>query len=49
MKELQNILPERQFAKLLVQHQPGLLLHFRTFVFRKADVDDLAQETAAKA
>lgn len=41
--------PERQFAKLLVQHQPRLTLYFRTFVFRKSDVDDLTQETAAKA
>lgn len=41
--------PERQFAKLLVQHQPKLTLYFRAFVFRKADVDDLTQETAAKA
>ena len=44
-----NNLPEREFAKLLVQHQPKLTLYFRTFVFRKADVDDLTQETAAKA
>ncbi|MEM6257718.1 MAG: sigma-70 family RNA polymerase sigma factor [Planctomycetota bacterium] len=42
-------LPEREFAKLLVRHQPKLTLYFRTFVFRKADVDDLTQETAAKA
>jgi len=42
-------LPERKFAKLLVQHQPKLALYFRTFVFRKADVDDLTQEAAAKA
>ena len=42
-------LPQRDFAKLLVQHQPKLTLYFRTFVFRKADVDDLTQETAAKA
>ena len=42
-------LPEREFAKLLVQHQPKLSLYFRTFVFRKSDVEDLTQETAAKA
>ena len=42
-------LPEREFAKLLVRHQPKLTLYFRTFVFRKSDVDDLTQETAAKA
>lgn len=42
-------LPEREFAKLLVQHQPKLSLYFRTFVFRQTDVDDLTQETAAKA
>lgn len=42
-------LPERDFAKLLVQHQPKLMLYFRTFVFRKSDVDDLTQEAAAKA
>lgn len=42
-------LPEREFAKLLVQHQPRLTLYFRTIVFSKSDVDDLTQETAAKA
>lgn len=42
-------LPEREFAKLLVQHQPRLMLFIRSFVFKRSDVDDLVQEVAAKA
>ena len=49
MSSKQQNLAERDFAKLLVQHQPKLTMYFRTFVFRRSDVEDLTQEAAAKA
>lgn len=49
MSQTRHNLPERDFAKLLVRHQPRLTMYFRTFVFRRSDVEDLTQEAAAKA
>ncbi|MFK7789501.1 MAG: sigma-70 family RNA polymerase sigma factor [Phycisphaeraceae bacterium] len=49
MSQTNHNLPERDFAKLLVQHQPKLTMYFRTFVFRRSDIEDLTQEAAAKA